>query len=56
MVGLPERLFLARIMSRLNPQGQLPDADINSGAALPSDKEKKKRCHPFEGGAKRVTH
>jgi hypothetical protein len=57
MVGLPERFFSAHYVTaepaRLLP---LPGADINSGAALPSDKEKKKRCRPFEGGAERVTH
>jgi hypothetical protein len=41
-------------MSRLNAQGHCRGADINSGAALPSDKEKTKMAHPFEGGAKRL--
>jgi hypothetical protein len=37
MVDLPERLFVARSVSRLNAQGHWQSADINSGAALSSD-------------------
>jgi hypothetical protein len=37
MVGLLERLFLARNVSRLKAQHYSRAADINSGAALSSD-------------------
>ena len=37
MVGLPERIFVARSVSRLNAQDYWRTAHINSGAALSSD-------------------